>query len=170
MDICLQKANFADCPDIHRMQAEAFLPLLEKYGDYETNPGAESLDRIERRMEQPFTDYYFIMRRNGMPEDDRSEREKIGVLRVVRLDENACRISPMFVLPAYQNNGYAQRAICCAESLYPLVSHWELDTILQEKKLCHLYEKAGYIRTGKEREIQPDMTIVYYEKRILIEK
>lgn len=50
------------------------------------------------------------------------------------------------------------------EALYPEAAHWELDTIKQEPKLCHLYEKLGYRQTGKEEELQPGMTIVFYEK------
>jgi hypothetical protein len=40
-----------------------------------------------------------------------------------------------------------------------------LDTILQEKGNCHLYEKIGYKKTGKIEKINERMDIVYYEKR-----
>lgn len=159
MTISLQKATFDDCPLIHEMQVVSFQPLLEKYKDYETNPGAEPLERVVRRMEQPFTDYYFIV----------LEKEKIGVLRVIRLDERACRIGPVYVLPEYQNKGHAQRALLLAETLYPFAARWELGTILQEEKLCHFYEKLGYRRIGVEQEIQPGMTIVHYEKHSTID-
>lgn len=41
---------------------------------------------------------------------------------------------------------------------------WELDTILQEPKNCHLYEKLGYRQTGKKRVINERLTLVFYEK------
>ena len=41
---------------------------------------------------------------------------------------------------------------------------WELDTILQEKKLCYLYEKMGYQKTGKTEKIKDGMDLVYYAK------
>lgn len=166
MSIVLQKANLADCPAIHRMQVDTFRPLLEKYKDYDTNPGAEPLERVVERMKQPFTDYYFILLEKTATAGVQPQHEKIGAIRVVRIDENTCRISPMFVLPAHQNKGYAQQAILYAESLYPAASRWELDTILQEEKLCRLYEKLGYRRTGEERELQPGMTIAFYEKLV----
>ncbi len=50
------------------------------------------------------------------------------------------------------------------ESIYTDAEHWELDTIKQEEKLCHLYEKMGYKRTGREVELQPGMTLIDYEK------
>lgn len=156
MEISLQKAALGDCAEIHAMQVEAFAELLEKYHDTATNPGAEPLERIVLRMEQPNTDYYFI----------RLDEQNIGAIRVVRRDDTACRIAPVFLLPTYQNRGYAQQAIRMAQARYPNAKLWELDTIKQEPKLCYLYEKMGYRQTGKEEDIQPGMTIVFYEKRV----
>ena len=106
-------------------------------------------------MAQDTTDYYFI----------RAEGRPIGAARVQRLPEDACRVSPIFILPAFQGKGYAQAAMRALEELYPQARTWRLDTIREEAKLCHLYEKLGYRRTGREEILQPGMTIVYYEKR-----
>ena len=38
MRVRLEKASVGDAADIHRLQVESFLPLLQKYRDYETNP------------------------------------------------------------------------------------------------------------------------------------
>ena len=143
-----------DCKTIHGMQIQAFASLLEKYQDFNTNPGAEKLEIIVQRMQQDFTDYYFIQVNN----------KNIGVIRILRLKDNICRISPMFILPEHQGYGYAQQAIVLAELLYPQATSWTLDTIKQELKLCHLYEKMGYKPTGKEEDIQDGMTIIYYAK------
>lgn len=155
MPIQLRKASIEDCPLIHRMQVESFSALLEKYHDLDTNPGAEPLSRVVERMEQPFTDYYFIQL------DDAPK----GVIRVVRCEEDICRVAPIFVLPEFQGNGYAQEAMLATERFYPKATLWQLSTILQEEKLCHLYEKVGYRRTGECKNIQPGMDIVYYEKQ-----
>ena len=155
MTIQLQKASIEDCPLIHQMQVSSFSALLEKYHDRNTKPGAEPLSRVFERMEQPFTDYYFIQLDNN----------PIGIIRVARCDEDTCRVAPIFILPEYQGKGYAQQAMLIAETYYPRVSIWQLDTILQEEKLCHLYEKLGYCKTGEQETIQPGMDIVFYEKR-----
>ena len=63
----------------------------------------------------------------------------------------------------YRNRGYAQQAIKALENLYGS-DNWCLDTILQEKGNCHLYEKMGYHRTGKTEKINDLMDIVFYEK------
>ncbi|MDE5858832.1 MAG: N-acetyltransferase, partial [Oscillospiraceae bacterium] len=60
--------------------------------------------------------------------------------------------------------GYAQRAIKEAENIHGN-GGWELDTILQERGNCYLYEKMGYRQTGQTKIINERMTIVYYEKK-----
>ena len=150
----LKKAEPQDCGQIHAMQAEAFAELLEKYHDTATNPGAEPVEKVAMRMAQDTTDYYLILTA-GTP---------IGAARVQRLSGDVCRVSPIFILPAFQGRGYAQEAMRGLEALYPQAKTWRLDTIREEEKLCHLYEKLGYRRTGREEVLQPFMTIVYYEK------
>lgn len=154
--ITLQKAGIEDARTIHAMQVQAFQGLLEKYQDYATNPAAEPVEKILWRMRAEGSCYFFILR----------DKEAIGAIRIV--DNGAkCRVSPVYILPEYQGRGYAQQAMLLAEKLYPQASLWELDTIQEEPRLCHLYEKLGYRRTGQTTQIQPGMTIVYYEKTII---
>jgi GNAT superfamily N-acetyltransferase len=154
MIVSLKKAQMQDCEQIHKMQTIAFKPLLDKYQDYDTNPGAEPLERIQKRMEQCFTTHYFIQ----------LQLEIIGQIRIDQLDETTYRIAQMFVLPEFQGKGYAQQAILQVEALYPHEVRWELDTIKQESKLRYLYEKMGYKLTGSEQTIKAGMDIVYYAK------
>lgn len=154
MIISLKKAEIQDCEQIHKMQIIAFKPLLDKYQDYETNPGAEPVERIQKRMQQCATAHYFIQ----------LQSEKIGQIRIDQLDETTYRIAQMFILPEFQGNGYAQQAILQVEALYPNAVRWELDTIKQESKLRHLYEKMGYKLTEREAPIKGGMDIIYYAK------
>ena len=86
-------------------------------------------------------------------------------MRVVdKKDQNTPkRISPIFIMPQYRNHGIAQKAIRAVEELHG-GSNWELDTILQEKTNCYLYEKMGYYKTGKTEVINDKMTLVFYKK------
>lgn len=43
-------------------------------------------------------------------------------------------------------------------------TNWELETILQEKGNCYLYEKMGYYTTGHTEKINDNMTLVFYKK------
>lgn len=153
--ICLKKAAEQDLLELHRIQLASFRALLDKYQDHRTNPGAESYQRIVERFQEETTDYYLICH------DD----QNIGMIRICDFGV-LCRISPTCILPEHQGHGYAQQAILLAETLYPNAEKWTLDTIRQEKKLCYLYEKLGYVPTGKQETIQPGMDIVFYEKNV----
>ena len=143
-----------DMPNLWKMQIDAFSELLRKYRDYETNPGAESLEKVMARYDQPWTTYYYIVARE----------KNVGAIRIVdKKDGSRKRISPIWIMPEYRNKGYAQAAIMAAEKIYGS-NHWCLDTILQEAGNLHLYEKMGYHQTGRIERISDWMDIVFYEK------
>lgn len=135
------------------MQLEAFSEFPEKYKDYDIDPACEKIDRIRHRL----TDgsfYYFIT----------VNSEKVGAVRVIdHGDSSAKRISPIFILKQYRSKGFATQAIKLAEQLHG-EHNWALETILQEKGSCRLYEKLGYKRTGRVDKINEYMDLVYYEK------
>ncbi|MBQ9679619.1 MAG: GNAT family N-acetyltransferase [Ruminococcus sp.] len=153
--IRLVPATINDLDVILRMQKTAFAGLLAKYQDYHTNPGNETIEDILRRFNMPETTYYFIIAGNS----------KVGVVRIVDPQDDTVRkrISPIFILPEYRSKGYAQAAIAQAERIHG-ANGWSLDTILQEKGNCYLYEKLGYRQTGKTEVINDRMTLVFYEK------
>ena len=153
MDITLRKASLDDAELIWRMQIASFRALLDKYQDYDYSPAAEKIERTVQRLQEPITDYYLILL-NDAP---------IGGVRICRFD-SLCKLKQLFILPEYQNSGYAQQAIRAVEEMYPDVNRWELDTILQEEKLCHLYEKMGYRKTGAVRALMEGMDLVFYAK------
>jgi RimJ/RimL family protein N-acetyltransferase len=153
MTVVLRKAALADAGELYALQIEAFAPLLEKYRDYATNPGAEAIGRTVARLGEPDSFYYFI----------RLGEINIGAIRLIQTGD-LCKLKQIYILPEHQGHGYAQQAIALAEALHADSAHWELDTIKQEAKLCHLYEKLGYRRTGEEKQIKDGMTLVFYRK------
>lgn len=155
MGINLIKASLEDLDTILQIQKEAFSELYAKYQDTETSPATEKYEDILFRFNQPETTYYFIT----------ADNTKVGVIRVVDFKDSnkRKRISPIFIMPKYRNKGYAQQAIKEAERIHGK-HNWKLDTILQEKGNCYLYEKLGYHQTGKTEQINDKMTIVFYEK------
>ena len=154
MNIKLIRATIEDSKELWQMQVESFQSLLDKYQDYDTNPASEPIDKIINRLKQEETYYYFICM------DD----AKVGAIRVIDFKSAGNkRISPIFILPQYQNKGIAQIAMQLCEQLHGS-ENWELDTILQEEGNCYLYEKMGYHRTGKTVAINDKLTLVFYEK------
>jgi GNAT superfamily N-acetyltransferase len=156
MDLSLSKAGINEALLIHEMQIKAFMPLLNKYQDFETSPANETVERIIDRLEQSYTDYYIINNSNI----------SVGAIRIVRKENKTFRVSPVFILPEHQGKGIAQRVFSIIEEIYNEARVWELDTILQEQGNCYLYEKLGYQKTGKIKEINEKMSIVFYEKRM----
>ena len=155
MEVRLVRINIEDAEKLWKMQVKAFQGLYEKYQDTETSPATESMDKILMRLKQPFTYYYFI----------EADNTTAGAIRVVDKHEagKPKRISPIFVMQEYRNKGLAQKAMMLAEEIHGC-SDWELDTILQEKGNCYLYEKMGYRQTGRTEVINDKMTLVFYKK------
>ncbi|MEK5037651.1 GNAT family N-acetyltransferase [Sporosarcina sp. FSL K6-3457] len=155
--LVIQKATLKDATLIHSIQLKAFKPLLDKYHDFDTSPANETMQRTKDRLQQKQTDYYLIV----------YDKITVGAIRIVRKDNRRYRVSPIFILPEHQGKGIASATMQVTESLYEDAVIWELDTILEEQKLCGLYEKLGYCKTGKVTKMNERMTIVFYEKKLV---
>jgi GNAT superfamily N-acetyltransferase len=154
MDIRLEKAKNADAQMIFDMQMKAFMPLLNKYKDYDTNPANETIERVIERINDRNGRFFKILVDNIF----------VGAICVLWKEEVQFWISPMFILPKYQGKGIAQKCITLVEEMFPQASSWELATILEEERNCYLYEKLGYIKTGISKEINERTTLIFYKK------
>lgn len=106
----------------------------------------------------------------------KKEKDSIRLVRAVLSDaeelyelQKACFQALLEKYQDYELNPAAEpleKTICQAEGKYPESVLWKLETILQEPKLCHLYEKMGYRRTGKTERVKDGMDLVYYEKEV----
>ena len=152
MNIELRRTTIDDIDQIIKMQKESFKSLMNKYHDYEINPYNESYEKVKYKIENYF--YYYIIIDDNI----------VGAIAIKdKKDGSRKKIAPIYILPAFQNRGYAQLAIKEVEKIHGQ-NNWELDTILEEKGNCHLYEKFGYKKTGKFEKISDKQTIVFYEK------
>ncbi len=147
-----------EIPQMYEMQIESFMPLYEKYHD-EGSPAIESIDRVRGRAARPNRKYYFIVK----------DGARVGAINIGHNDpeeKKVAFISPLFILPKYQNKGMGYVAIRKAFELLPEVTTWKLETILQEPANCHLYEKCGFVRVGEEKIINDNMTLIDYELKL----
>ena len=157
MDLQLINANKKDANDLFAIQQIAFMPLLEKYKDYDTNPANETLNKMIKRIQNSSGRFYKIVYNNQL----------VGGINVLwREGTHEYRISPMFISPEFQGIGIAQETLRMVESFYPLATSWELATIKEEKRNCHLYEKFGYVQTDKPRKINENTTLIFYKKAL----
>ena len=154
MDIQLVKVDEKDAVALFSIQREAFMPLLEKYKDYDTNPANEDIDKMIKRMNNPNGVFYKII----------YNQKLVGAINVLwKKGTYEYKISPMFIAPEYQGKGIAQETIKMVERYYLEASSWELATIKEERN-CHLYEKIGYSQTGELRQLNGNTTLIFYKK------
>lgn len=141
--------------DVFLIQQKAYSPLYEKYHDEETNPYLESKELVHKKYTRP-GNYGYVFLEDGLA---------VGAVRIIPTDD-VCKVSALAVLPEYQNRGIAQTALREIEEIHSNARLWVLDTLMQEKGNCHLYEKLGYVRVGEPRVINDKLTLVDYEKHI----
>lgn len=160
MNIELKRATIADAAAIHAMQCEAFLPLYQRYHDEATSPAKEPVGIVEARLRDRNTHYYLI----------EADARTVGAVRVVNggaaNGRQVYRISPLFVVPAYQNQGIGYSVIQKLFAIYENAEVWRLSTLKQEAGNRHLYEKCGFRATGAEIPVHDGMTIMDYEKQV----
>lgn len=153
MSISLYKASLSDTHELYDLQIKTFKSLLDKYQNYDFNPGAEKIEKTINKLKEYNSDYYFICLNNI----------KIGAVRISHFD-TLCKLKQIYILPEYQGYGYSQKAIALAEALYPNTVSWGLYTIKQEEKLCYLYQKIGYVKIDKEQIIKDGMSLIFFKK------
>ena len=154
MNVTLQPADLADAELLWEMQKESFCSTYETYRDEDTTPYLEPLERTQMRLREPITSYY-VIRADGIP---------VGGIRVRDQGRQAPKVlGPVYVLPEHRGKGIAQQAIRLVEEIHGS-KNWLLDTIMQEKGNCRLYEKMGYRYVGISKVVNERMTLVYYKK------
>lgn len=155
MSLELQVAEEEDLEIILKLEREAFKGLLSEYEDYDMSPGNDGISNILRRFKQPFTEYILI----------RYVHQNIGAVRIIKNEkEGAISISPMFISLSFQGLGLAQKVFDLIEERFSWAKTLNLETILQEEKLCCLYEEMGFEKTGLVKKIEEGVSLVYYEK------
>ena len=154
----LEEVREDEIEQLYDMQIQSFMPLYEKYHD-DMSPAIEPIERVKARAMQKNRKYYFIVK----------DGARVGAINVGKKlsdpEKDCLYISPLFILPKYQNQGIGYVAVQKVFYLYPDAKVWKLDTILQEPGNCHLYEKCGFVRVGEAHIINDKMTLIDYEKR-----
>lgn len=140
--------------DVKSILQKAYLPLLEKYHDEQKNPANKTAEDILFDLGRENSDAYLLM----------LDKKPIGYVRVGERTKGEFSIADLAILPSHQGNGYAQYFLKEIEKIYYMAEKWSLVTIQEEAKLCHLYEKFGYIQKGVLEEVNENMHFVLYVK------
>lgn len=145
--------------DFMFMQKRIFLPLYFKYFD-SSNPAFESAKIMQCRLRNKRTRIYDVLYQSNNADECKS----IGYV-ILRFDDNTATIGRIGILKKYRNQGLGSQVIEELERRFSNYKIWRLDTIKQDKRNCHFYEKSGYIPCGTERIVNKRMTMIDYEKR-----
>lgn len=142
-----------DLDRVYETQQAAFKPLYDKYSD-SISPYLETKETVLAKYRRD-TGYVFL--KDGII---------AGIVRIIRdrEDPKIGFISGLAVHPDYQGQGIAAQALLEIERRHNEFKIWKLDTILEEKGNCHLYEKLGYHDTGKREAVNERMTLIFYSK------
>lgn len=164
--VTLIRATENDAELIHRMKYEAFLPIYEEYHDDEISPTREKIDKVIWQLTNPGSEYYLIQVGGENAGAVRVARkwEMVDGEKIIRPDKNY--ISPIFILPRFQNGGVGQAVMNQLFEMYPNTKTWALDTIKQDARNCHFYERCGFMRVGEEKRVNERMSLVDYEKEL----
>ena len=115
-EIELILATVQDAGLLHRMKYESFLFIYEKYQDDETNPVKEKEEKVIRKITSEGSDYFIIRWKN----------ENVGGVRVVEHFPGVFYISPLYILPAFQNQGIGYGVIQKLFERYKDAVTWRL--------------------------------------------
>lgn len=145
-----------DIKEVLDLQKKSFKDTYMKYKDDNTSPYLESIDSLEKKFNNP-NNYFFFLK----------AYDKIGFIRVITNDDKSKgKISPIAILPKFQNLGYGSKAIRLVEKEFSSVKHWQLNTILEEEKLIQFYKKQRYFLQNETTPLNDKMTIVTFIKEI----
>ena len=137
------------------IQRKAYKPLFDKYHDTDTSPYLESKEEVLEKYMRPGTSGYVFL----------DKEIPVGAVRIIARGD-VCKVSALAVLPEYQNRGIAQAALKEIERMHSNCKCWILDTILEEKGNCHMYEKLGYVQIGEPQVVNDYLTLINYKKEI----
>lgn len=156
MQVTLSEAQVTDLSEIYTIKQQVFKKLFEKYHDRETSPYMESFERLHEKFLLPYSSYYLI----------KINQVTCGYLRVTRSPEGkTAKIGPIAILPFFENQGIGKQAMLLVEEECQQIECWQLDTILQESRLLKFYQSLGYKALDKVVHLQPNMDLIYFEKR-----
>lgn len=151
--LVLKKATIDEAETLLDLQREIFMPLYEKYQDYDTSPVTQSKERFLRRFD--IGDYYKILFQNTLVGSVYVYEKALGIMKFHIIN----------IFQEYEGKGICQEVMKRLESMYPQAESWELETIQSEKRNCYIYEKMGYVQSQEKKVINDNMTIITYIKR-----
>ena len=147
----IERATFADAPDILALQKRAYESEARLYHDWNIPPLTQTLESLR----EEFFAWLILKALDG----DRI----VGSVRA-RETAGVCHITRLCVAPELQGSGIGTRLMRDIERAFPLARRLELFTGSCSVDNIRLYERLGFSRL-REEVLSPAITLVFMEKR-----
>ncbi len=136
-EICIQKAELAHANKILEIQKLAFQSEAAIHNNYTIPPLVQTIESLK----EDFSDYHFYIAKIG--------KNIVGSVKVKLVENNILWIGRLVVHPYYQNQGIGKKLMQFIEDTFKHVSAFELFTAEKSIRNISLYQKLGYVISGK---------------------
>jgi ribosomal protein S18 acetylase RimI-like enzyme len=152
-----------DAGELALIQREAFLPLYEKYQD-KGNPCLRGPEDVLNRLKHPQRFICFTIICDGEIIGGIVYRRKGNGVFFHALEQGEYYLQRVYIEPRMQGMKIGQRAIQLCETQLKDATKFYVDfpADIVQNKLC--YESAGFHDTGRRFEVEPGLTLAFYEK------
>lgn len=120
------------------MQKKCFKPIYEKYYD-ETSPCKESFAKFVSRTTKSSFQMYWII----------DNSTKVGQIWIATKNDTA-KLARLFVLPKYQNKGYATKAIIDIENFIHIITIGNSIQLKRKRKMFTYIKNSDINPTEKK--------------------
>lgn len=162
--ISVRKTTGSDVKTLWETQKAAFLPLYEKYKDA-GNPALRDETDISRRIGNEYFSCFTILFEDRIV-GGLWYKIKGACIAEEELGDGKYYLQRVFIDPAFQSRGIAQRAILLSEAFFEDAKTLFVDFPEDLGKNRRCYEKAGYRDTGMRVTVQEGLVLACFEKRI----
>lgn len=135
----VQRAHLEDAEEITEIKIKAFNKEINTY--LGRNGGPPGYDKVEseRDIITNLIAYKIVL-----------DKQIIGGLFLIPIEENKMRFEDFVIDPKYQGNGYGYKVMQLIEEMYPDIMEWQLSTPVFSIGNQHLYTKFGYKEISRD--------------------
>lgn len=147
--LTIKRAKMEDAEEITKIKTVAFNKEINTYLGRDGGPPGYNKVESELEIIDKFLAYKILF--DGCI---------IGAFFLYSEGEDILHFEDFVINPEYQGKGYGYKVLCMVQELYPQIKEWKLSTPIFSVGNQHLYEKFGYVETGR------DSDEIFYSKTI----